>query len=146
MKNLMALAVAGALCVAGQASAKDVAAAQLAGVSGSVMVQQDGKMVAASNTSALKAGDRVVAANGKASVKFADGCVVQLTANNMVTVGAKSPCASGAGLVSASQAAPAQWVPTTPLALASYVVVGGLVVWGIVDVTNTHNDATTTSP
>lgn len=144
MKKFMALAALGALCVAGQAAAKDVAAAQLTGVNGSVMIQQGGKMVAASNASTLRAGDRIVAMNGgKANVKFADGCVVQLSGSNMVTVGAKSPCASGAGLVSANQAAPAaltttQWV--------GYGVVAGLGIWGIVEVANNNNDSTSTSP
>jgi uncharacterized protein YycO len=145
MKKFMALAAAAALCVAGQASAKDVAAAaQLTGVSGSVMIQQGGKMVSATNASALRAGDRVVAMNGaKASVKFADGCVVQLTASNMVTIGAKSPCASGAGLVSANQAAPAA---LTPVQMAGYAVVAGLGIWGVVEVANNNNDSTSTSP
>ena len=145
MKKFMALAAAAALCVAGQASAKDVgAAAQLTGVSGSVMIQQGGKMVSATNASTLRAGDRVVAMNGaKANVKFADGCVVQLTAANMVTVGAKSPCASGAGLVSANQAAPAA---LTPVQLVGYAAVAGLGVWGIVEVAKNNNDSTSTSP
>jgi uncharacterized protein YycO len=145
MKKFMALAAAAALCVAGQASAKDVAAAaQLTGVSGSVMIQQGGKMVSATNASALRAGDRVVAMNGaKASVKFADGCVVQLTASNMVTIGAKSPCASGAGLVSANQAAPAA---LPPVQMAGYAVVAGLGIWGVVEVANNNNDSTSTSP
>jgi hypothetical protein len=147
MKKFMALAVAGALCVAGQASAKDVAAAQLANVNGSVMIQQGGKMVAATNASALRAGDRVVAMKGaKASVKFADGCVVQLSASNMVTVGAKSPCASGAGLTSASQAAPAAWLGGGAAEVAGYVVVGAGVVWGIAEVADNDNDSKTTSP
>jgi hypothetical protein len=149
MKKFLALAVAGALCVAGQASAKDVAAAQLSGVNGSVMIQQGGKMVSATNASALHAGDRVVAMKGaKAQVKFADGCVVQLSASNMVTVGAKSPCASGAGLVAATQAAPAEgWLSNPAVQIAGYAVVGAGVVYGIVEVANNSDkDAKTTSP
>jgi hypothetical protein len=149
MKKFFALAIAGALCVAGQASAKDVAAAQLSGVNGSVMIQQGGKMVAATSTSALRAGDRVVAMKGaKAQVKFADGCVVQLSASNMVTVGAKSPCASGAGLVSATQAAPAQsWMSNPTVQIVGYTVIGAGVVYGIVEVSNNSDkDSRTTSP
>jgi hypothetical protein len=148
MKKFFALAIAGALCVAGQASAKDVAAAQLSGVNGSVMIQQGGKMVAATNTSALRAGDRVVAAKGAAQVKFADGCVVNLKASNMITVGAKSPCASGAGLVSATQAAPAEgWMDSSTAQIVGYTVVGAGVVFGIVEVAkNANKDSTTTSP
>ncbi len=149
MKKFLALAIAGAFCVAGQASAKDVAAAQLSGVNGSVMIQQGGKMVAATNASVLHAGDRVVAMKGaKAQVKFADGCVVQLTAANMVTVGAKSPCASGAGLVSATQAAPAEgWLSSPTAQIIGYTVVGAGVVYGVVEVANNSDkDAKTTSP
>ena len=56
----------------------------------------------------LKAGDRVVAKNGQAEVRYADGCAVSLTANGMLTVGAASPCATGAGLVSAAQGSTGQ--------------------------------------
>jgi hypothetical protein len=148
MKKFLALAVAGAFCVAGQASAMDVASAQLSGVTGSVMIQQNGKMVAATNASALHAGDRVVAAKGAAQVKFADGCVVKLTASKMVTVGAKSPCASGAGLVSATQAAPAEgWLSSPTAQIIGYTVVGAGVIYGIVEVSNNSDkDAKTTSP
>jgi hypothetical protein len=101
-----AIAAVGAM-IAGPALAADASIAQLGAVKGSVMVSQNGKMVSVSAAS-LKAGDRVVTqANGTATVKFADGCVVNLKAASMVTVGAKSPCAAGAGLVSASQAQPA---------------------------------------
>ncbi len=101
-----AIAAVGAM-IAGPALAADASVAQLGAVKGSVMVSQNGKMVSASAAS-LKAGDRIVTqANGSATVKFADGCVVNLKAASMVTVGAKSPCASGAGLVTAAQAQPA---------------------------------------
>ena len=88
-----AVAAIGALCIAGQASAKDAAMAQLSAVKGSVMVNQGGKMVPAT-AGALRAGDRVVAANGSASVAYADGCVVSLQSNGMATIGAASPCAT----------------------------------------------------
>jgi hypothetical protein len=97
-----ALVAVGALCIAGQASAKDAAAAQLSAVKGSVMVSQGGKVVPAA-VGALRAGDRVIAANGSAKVSYADGCVVALPANGMATIGAASPCATGAGLIKASQ-------------------------------------------
>ena len=58
--------------------------------------------VNASGVSSLRAGDRVVASNGTATISYADGCVVSLKANGMATIGAASPCANGAGLVSAS--------------------------------------------
>jgi hypothetical protein len=106
-----AIAAVGAM-IAGPALAADASLAQLGAVKGSVLVSQNGKMVSTSAT-ALKAGDRVVTqANGSATVKFADGCVVNLKPASMVTLGAKSPCASGAGLVSASKAQPAAWTDT----------------------------------
>ena len=89
-----AVAAIGALCIAGQASAKDAAMAQLSAVKGSVMVNQGGKMVPAT-AGALRAGDRVVATNGSARLAYADGCVVSLSTNGMATIGA----ANGAGLV-----------------------------------------------
>ena len=128
MMKFVALAAVGALCVTGQASAKDAASAQLSGVTGSVMVQQGGKMVSATGASALHAGDRVVAMkDSKALVKFSDGCVVELKAQNMVTVGAKSPCASGAGVVSTTQADPALSTDDA-LKAVGYIVVGGVLV------------------
>ena len=89
-----AVAAIGALCIAGQASAKDAAMAQLSAVKGSVMVNQGGKMVPAT-AGALRAGDRVVAANGSASVAYADGCVVSLQANGMATIGALTGAGGG---------------------------------------------------
>ena len=50
-----AVAAIGALCIAGQASAKDAAMAQLSAVKGSVMVNQGGKMVPAT-AGALRTG------------------------------------------------------------------------------------------
>lgn len=142
MMKFMALAAVGALCVAGQASAKDAAAAQLSGVTGQVMIQQNGKMVAASNASALRAGDRVVAMkDGKAQVKFADGCVVDLKASNMVTVAAKSPCASGAGVVATTQAAPAQFNSDQALKAVGYVAATAAVIYGIVQVSDNDRDS-----
>lgn len=120
-----AIAAVGAM-IAGPALAADASVAQLGAVKGSVMVSQNGKMVSASAAS-LKAGDRIVAqANSSATVKFADGCVVNLKAASMVTVGAKSPCAAGAGLVNASQANPAAWTDTfgTGWTTLDYAVLG----------------------
>jgi hypothetical protein len=146
-----AIAAVGAM-IAGPALAADASVAQLGAVKGSVFVSQNGKMVSASAAS-LKAGDRIVTqANGSATVKFADGCVVNLKAASMVTVGAKSPCASGAGLVSASQAQPAAldaasifgtgWT-TTDYVIAAVGVAG--VAWAISDA-NANGNTHSTSP
>ena len=136
IRKFAAFAAVGAM-IAGPALAADGAVAQLGAVKGSVMVSQNGKMIAASSAS-LKAGDRVVAsANGSASVKFADGCVVALKPASMITVAAKSPCASGAGLVSASSGDAQEFFGLSPVAAAavSTVVVAGIIV-GVVASSN----------
>lgn len=101
MNGKVAAIAAVGMLLAGQAHAADAAIAQMSAVKGSVVVSQNGKFVQASSATALKAGDRVVAKDGQASVKFADGCSITLKPQAMVTVGAASPCASGAGLVNA---------------------------------------------
>ena len=140
-RKLFALA-ASAVLICGPAFAADAPVAQLGAVTGSVMVSQNGKMITA-NSASLKAGDRVVAsANGSASVKFADGCVVALKPASMITVAAKSPCASGAGLVSASSAAPQQLAPET----AQWVAIGAFVIGGGALVAAGENSNNGTSP
>jgi hypothetical protein len=135
--------------IAGPALAADASVAQLGAVKGSVLVSQNGKMVSASATS-LKAGDRIVTqANGSATVKFADGCVVNLKAASMVTVGAKSPCASGAGLVSATQAQPAALsdVFGSGWTMTDYAILGVAVVGvGVAIGSANANSNVTTSP
>jgi hypothetical protein len=135
-----AVAAVGAM-IAGPALAGEASVAQLGAIKGSVMMSQGGKMVAAS-TASLKAGDRVVAsANGSASVKFADGCVVSVKPASMITVGAKSPCASGAGLVSATAAQPQQ-VSDAAWAVGAFVIGGAI----LVAVGANDNDGKTSSP
>jgi hypothetical protein len=122
---------AAAALVCSPALAADANFAQLGAISGAVMVSTAGK-TAPATAGALKAGDRVIAsANGKASVKFADGCVVTLKPASMITVGAKSPCASGAGLVSAQSAQPMQeafGLSNSAIAVGAFVIVGGALV------------------
>lgn len=122
-----AVAAIGALCIAGQASAKDVALAQLSAVKGSVMINKGGKLAPAT-AGALRAGDRVVATKGSARIAYADGCVVSLQSNGMATVGAASPCATGQGLVDVSQGAAAQMELTGPQLVGTIVAVGILAV------------------
>jgi hypothetical protein len=111
--------------------------AQLSAVKGSVMVSQGGKMVNASGVSSLRAGDRVVAKDGAAQVSYADGCIVSLQANGMATIGAASPCASGAGLVSASQGSSAQMFGGLD---AGWIVGGAWALGVIILVANDDND------
>jgi hypothetical protein len=126
--KLLCLAAAAAF-VCSPALAANSSVATIGAVKGSVLVSQDGKMVKAGAAS-LKAGDRIVAsANGSATVKFADGCTVSLKPASMITVAAKSPCASGAGLVSATQAQPQDvWgMSNTTAAIVGVVAVGAIV-------------------
>ena len=137
-----AVAAIGALCIAGQASAKDAAMAQLSAVKGSVMVNQGGKMVPAT-VGALRAGDRVVAADGSARLAYADGCVTTVSANGMATIGAASPCASGFGLVSASQGSAAQSdFGMTGLQLTGSIVAVGLLAIGIASTADNEDEVT----
>lgn len=79
--------------------------AQLAGVQGSVLVNQNGRYVPVTAGTKLKAGDRIMAMDGSASVTYADGCKVSVGARSMATVGSSSPCAGGsAGVVRAAAA------------------------------------------
>jgi hypothetical protein len=92
-RSIAAFVAAGAL-LAGQAA---VAAegARISGVSGSVMVSQNGRFVPASNGAVLRAGDRVVASSGSARLVYGDGCNVAVSARSMATVAAASPCVGG---------------------------------------------------
>ena len=127
-----AVAAVGLLCLAGQASAMDANVAQLSAVKGSVMVNQNGSYSKAGANAALKAGSKVVAsASSSAQVSYADGCVVTVAANAMATIGEKSPCASQAGLVRASQPAQFEDAATLiPLVIVGAIVIAGLVVVG----------------
>jgi hypothetical protein len=130
VRKLAAFAVIGAM-IAGPTLAAEASVASLGAVQGSVMVSQNGKMT--SGVSALHAGDRVVAkANSSASVKFADGCVVAVKASSMLTVSAKSPCASGAGVVNASQADSNELWGMSPgvEATLAFVVLSAIVIGG----------------
>jgi hypothetical protein len=120
-RKTAALVAIGLMCVATQASAA-ASVAQLDSIKGSVMVNQGGQYVPVSSATALKAGDRVVAMNGQAKVSFADGCVVNVAPQAMVTLGAASPCAASASLVKGSE-------PAQMFGLEGFT--GALLVFGI---------------
>jgi len=102
-KSFTALAAAGLIMVAGQASAAG-ATASLDTIRGQVMVNQ-GAGYAQAAASPLKAGDRVVAmGESSARVTYADGCVISVAPKAMATIGTQSPCAASA-LVRSSQPA-----------------------------------------
>lgn len=73
--------------------------ARLGAVSGSVMVNQAGRLAPASQGAVLRTGDRVIASNGSARLIYADGCNVAVSARSMATVSAASPCAGGSSNV-----------------------------------------------
>jgi hypothetical protein len=90
-----AVAAACLAALAGQAWGADTAAAQVTSTSGAVVVLQAGRTAPVTSTTALRAGDRVLAMeNGQAQMKFADGCVVSIQPKSIATVGAQSPCAA----------------------------------------------------
>ncbi|CAN5300313.1 hypothetical protein BH11PSE2_BH11PSE2_02810 [soil metagenome] len=131
--NYVAAIAVGLMCVAGQASAADVASAQVSSVKGSVAVEHAGKITAATSATTLRAGDRLIAANGAAAqIKFADGCVVAVKANAMATVGAQSPCSGNAGLVTSSSPMQLGGLGSFGGALAVFGI-GALLLWAYSD-------------
>jgi len=96
-RRIAATAVVG-LLLSGQAAIA-AESARVGAVSGSVMVNQGGRMTPAAAGSALQAGDRVFVANGSASLRYGDGCNVAISARSMATVAAVSPCAYGSDYV-----------------------------------------------
>ncbi len=79
------------------------AGAQLGGVQGSVLVNQNGRYVPVTASTPLKSGDRIMSMDGSATVTYADGCKVTVGARSMATVGSSSPCgAASSGVVRAA--------------------------------------------
>jgi hypothetical protein len=67
--------------------------ARLGGVQGSVLVNQNGRYVPVTSSTVLKAGDRVMAMDGSATVTYGSGCSVAISARSMATIG--DTCAGG---------------------------------------------------
>lgn len=76
------------LGISGQAMAGQ--SVELSNVKGSVLVNQNGRYVPVTSTTALRAGDRVLAMNGDASLVYADGCKVNVSARSMATIGSEA--------------------------------------------------------
>ncbi len=130
-KFVAALAV-GLSLIASQAVAAE---ASISGLKGQVMINRDGKMVAAA-PGALKTGDRVVAMDGAAAkITYADGCAVTLQPQAMATIGAKSPCVDSTGLVSTGESS-AQLFGSWLWTLVFVVGVG----WILVEVLDDDDD------
>jgi hypothetical protein len=99
------VALLGSTLVGGSALA--ATSVSIGSIEGSVSLARNGVLKPAT-AGALEQGDRVVARDGSATLTYADGCVVDLAANAMAVVGASSPCASGEGLIRASESPSAQ--------------------------------------
>lgn len=69
--------------------------ARLGGVQGSVLVNQNGRYVPVTSSTVLKAGDRVMAMDGSATVTYGSGCSVAISARSMATIGDNATCAGG---------------------------------------------------
>lgn len=93
IRKIAVAAIAGLLLSSQVAAAAE--GAHVASVQGSVMVNQNGRYVPVTSSTVLKAGDRVMSMDGAASISYADGCNVSVSARSMATVGGASPCASG---------------------------------------------------
>jgi hypothetical protein len=94
MIRKLAVVASVGLLLAGQA-AMAAQPVQLGGVQGSVLVNQNGRFVPVSSSTALRAGDRVMAMDGSAVVSYAGGCNVAISARSMTTIEAGAPCAGG---------------------------------------------------
>lgn len=71
-------------------------AAVLAQAEGQVLVNQGKQFVTAAPNQVLSAGDRVMLMKGaRASLRFADGCVLPLSESSLVVVQTLSSCAGG---------------------------------------------------
>lgn len=142
IRNYVALATVGLVALAGQVAAAETAVAQLSAVKGSVMVSQGAAFAKAGAAASLKAGDRVVASgDSSAQLHYADGCVVNLAAQSVVTVGAKSPCAP-TGLVSSGQ--PMQeFLEGETGKYLGYILMGAIVIGGGAAVANDSTNSGT---
>jgi hypothetical protein len=68
----------------------------LVDANGSVLVNQGKQFVSAKSGQLLTVGDRIMVMEGaNASVRFADGCVLQLNAGSLATISNQSSCVAG---------------------------------------------------
>ena len=73
--------------------------ARLGSVQGSVLVNQNGRYVPVTSSTVLKAGDRVMAMDGSATVTYGSDCSVAVSARSMATIGDAATCAGGSSNV-----------------------------------------------
>ena len=124
--SAMMLAAAAAFCLGvGSAAASDVVAS-VAQVNGSALVNQGEQYQPAVVGTSLREGNRLMTMEGgNITVKFHDGCVKELTENQVMTVGAADSCTAATlspqGEGSYHAAAP---VLSNGAVLAGFAVVG----------------------
>jgi len=128
------------LGTAGMASAQDPAAvATLDKAEGTVMVDSGKGFVSSKANAVLNEGDRVITlSNSGAEITFADGCKVQLKANNMMSI-ALNPGCKGAIVAVNGATTVASAGPAVPL---STILVPALVAEGIFAAIATGKDDT----
>ncbi len=93
IRKIIVAASVGLLLTGQVAMAAD--GARLGGVQGSVLVNQNGRYVPVTSSTVLKAGDRVMAMDGSATVTYGSGCSVAVSARSMATIGDSATCAGG---------------------------------------------------
>lgn len=132
----LALALFAAAALPAAAASSDVA--RLSAVKGDVRLASASGLTVAGKGAALTAGDRIVARSGSASIAYADGCVVTAPAGTMITIGAASPCAGAAGLVTPGSSAAlsipglSKWDASAYVAAAGVAVLGASLIAGLV--------------
>ena len=132
-RTTLALIACAAMFAATQVSAAE---ASLSSVKGDIVVGAGQGFSAAKAGGSLKAGDRIIARSGQARLAYADGCEVTIPAGGMATIGAKSPCAGGAGLIHAGDGSSAQlnfkkWPPQAYIAGLGVAVIVGSIIYGV---------------
>lgn len=145
IRKILPVALAG-LMAASSVQAAEAMKASLAQASGEVVLLSAKGAASAHAGAGLAAGDRLVVKTGQASLQYADGCAVTLKAGSMATIGAKSPCAGGAGLVAVNPAEPAQLgqrlrhiTLADVLAGVGSVAIAGAVIDGVINADNRCN-------
>lgn len=93
IRKIIVAASVGLLLTGQVAMAAD--GARLGGVQGTVLVNQNGRYVPVTSSTVLKAGDRVMAMDGSATVTYGSGCSVAVSARSMATIGDSATCAGG---------------------------------------------------
>ena len=97
IRNVIVAASVGLLLTGQVAMAAE--GARLGGVQGSVLVNQNGRYVPVTASTVLRAGDRVMAMDGSATVTYGSGCSVAISARSMATIGDAATCAGGSSNV-----------------------------------------------